>query len=245
MTSAAPLAIGLRMTSAIDAPSEDKAAGFFGRRKGKALRDEQAGRMASLLPQLKVDVSGPIDLPTLFGGAMEAYRLEIGFGGGEHLADIAEKHPGIGFLGCEPFVNGVAKLLAEIEARGLANIRIHDGNASDVLSRLPGASLAGIDLLYPDPWPKRRQRKRRFVSDKSLKALANVLQPGGTFRFASDIDDYCGWVLQRIARSPDFTWNAEHAGDWIVPYAGWPGTRYEAKAKREGRVPSYLRFERN
>jgi tRNA (guanine-N7-)-methyltransferase len=227
-------------------PSDNdaKAAGFFGRRKGKALRDEQAGRMENLLPGLKIDVSKPIDLPALFGPGKTAFRLEIGFGGGEHLADIAEKNPDIGFIGCEPFVNGVAKLLTEIEARGLTNIRIHDGNASDILARLPDASLAGIDLLYPDPWPKRRQRKRRFVSDKSLKALAKVLQPQGIFRFASDIDDYCGWVLQRIARSPDFLWPAETASDWTTPYPGWPGTRYEAKAKREGRTPSYLTFVR-
>lgn len=225
-------------------PADEKAAGFFGRRKGKALRDEQAHRIEKLLPPLRVDVSAPIDACALFGAGTNTLRLEIGFGGGEHLADMAEKNPDVGFVGCEPFVNGVAKLLHEIEARGLTNIRIHDGNASDVLAQLPAASVERVYLLYPDPWPKRRQRKRRFVSDKSLKALAKILKPGGMFRFASDIDDYCGWVLQRIARSPDFVWTAERSEDWSTPFPGWPGTRYEAKAIREGRTPSYLTFVR-
>lgn len=229
--------------SDIDAPSDEKAAGFFGRRKGKRLRDEQAGRMEHILPRLKVDVSAPIAPASLFPAADE-YWLEIGFGGGEHLAHMAATHPQAGIIGCEPFVNGVAKLLAEVEERQLTNVRVHDANASDVLAKLPAASLSRVYLLYPDPWPKRRQRKRRFVSDKSLKAIARVLKPGGVFRFASDIDDYCGWVLQRIARSPDFNWTAETARDWTEPYEGWPGTRYEAKAIREGRVPSYLTFIR-
>ena len=223
----------------MDDPAAGKAAGFFGRRKGKRLRDEQASRIETLLPKLRIDLTSPqIALTTA------EHWLEIGFGGGEHLADIAEKNPDIRFFGCEPFVNGVAKLVGEIAHRDLTNIRIHDGNASDVLAKLPAASLSRIYLLYPDPWPKRRQRKRRFVSDKSLKVLAEVLKPGGEFRFASDIDDYCGWVLQRIARSSDFVWTAETASDWTEPFAGWPGTRYEAKAKREGRIPSYLTFRR-
>jgi len=221
----------------------DKAAGFFGRRKGKRLRDEQAGRMDGLLPVLKVDVTAPINPAVVFPAAREVW-LEIGFGGGEHLAHMAASHPEAGIIGCEPFVNGVAKLLGEIEERGLSNVRVHDGNAADVLARLPDASLTRAYLLYPDPWPKRKQRKRRFVSDRSLAALARVLRPGGVFRFASDIDDYCGWVLQRIARSPDFVWTAEVADDWRTPYPDWPGTRYEAKALREGRVPSYLTFVR-
>ncbi|HRK23963.1 MAG TPA: tRNA (guanine(46)-N(7))-methyltransferase TrmB [Beijerinckiaceae bacterium] len=226
-------------------PPDDKAAGFFGRRKGKRLRGEQADRIDHVLPTFRLDLSGPVLVPQqLFARPVEDLWLEIGFGGGEHLADNAARHPSIGFIGCEPFVNGVAKLVAEIQHRALPNIRIHDGNASDVLAKLPAASIGRIDLLYPDPWPKRRQRKRRFVSDKSLKALARVLRPGGEFRFASDIDDYIGWVLQRIARSPDFLWTAEKAVDWTTPFPDWPGTRYEAKALREGRKPSYLRLIR-
>jgi len=226
-------------------PVDDKAAGFFGRRKGKRLRGEQAERIETLLPRIRLDLTAErLEPAALFSAPVRDLWLEIGFGGGEHLADNAARHPDIGFIGCEPFVNGVAKLVAEVEHRGLTNIRVHDGNASDVLARLPAGTVGRIDLLYPDPWPKRRQRKRRFVSDKSLRALARVLRSGGEFRFASDIDDYCGWVLQRIARSPDFVWTAERAEDWLTPFPDWPGTRYEAKAIREGRQPSYLRFRR-
>lgn len=223
--------------------SDTRAAGFFGRRKGKKLRDEQAGRIENLLPALRVDVSGPLDPAGLFPSATE-YWLEIGFGGGEHLAHMAAEHPHVGFIGCEPFVNGVAKLLAEVQARGLKNVRIHDGNASDVLARLPEGCLSRVYLLYPDPWPKRRQRKRRFVSEKSLAAIARLLKSGGEFRFASDIDDYVGWTLARLATSPDLVWTAERADDWRLPFVGWPGTRYEAKARREGRTPSYITARR-
>lgn len=232
-------------TRPLSAPDDDKAAGFFGRRKGKRLRDEQAGRIERLLPALRLELgAAPMDTATLFAAPIDDVWLEIGFGGGEHLAATAAAYPGVGFIGCEPFLNGVAKLVGEVDQRGLANVRVHDGNASDVLARLPAASVGRVFLLYPDPWPKRKQRKRRFVSDKSLKALARVLKPGGEFRFASDIDDYVGWVLQRIARSPEFVWTAQTADDWRQPFPGWPGTRYEAKAKREGRVPSYLTFRR-
>lgn len=232
-------------TRPLSAADDDKAAGFFGRRKGKRLRDEQAGRIERLLPALRLELgTGPMDTAALFAAPIDDLWLEIGFGGGEHLAATAAAHPGVGFIGCEPFLNGVAKLVGEVDQRGLANVRVHDGNASDVLARLPAASVGRVFLLYPDPWPKRKQRKRRFVSDKSLKALARVLKPGGEFRFASDIDDYVGWVLQRIARSPEFVWTAQTADDWRQPFPGWPGTRYEAKAKREGRVPSYLTFRR-
>lgn len=225
--------------------NEPLAAGFFGRRKGKALREEQLERFTRLLPFLKIDLTNAIEHPkSLFPVPVSGLHLEIGFGGGEHLADIASREAGIGFLGCEPFVNGFAKMMGEIEHRGLKNVRLHDGNAIDLLARLPAASVDRIYLLYPDPWPKRRQRKRRFVSPASLKELARVLRPGGEFRFASDIDDYVGWTLQRIATSPDFYWPADAADDWRLPYADWPGTRYEAKAKREGRIPSYLTFIR-
>ena len=224
---------------------EPLAAGFYGRRKGKALREEQSERFTRLLPSLRVDLSAPIKNPaTLFFPPVTGLRIEIGFGGGEHLAHTAFHEPHIGFFGCEPFVNGVAKMMGEIEHRGLRNVRLHDGNAIDLLARLPEASIDRIYLLYPDPWPKRRQRKRRFVSPASLKEFARVLKPGGEFRFASDIDDYVGWTLQRVADSPDFCWSAETANDWRLPYADWPGTRYEAKAKREGRMPSYLTFIR-
>ena len=225
--------------------SERKTGAFFGRRKGHPLRERQAALMNTLLPQLAIDLSKPppADLRTLFGG-VDDVRLESGFGGGEHLIAEAAQHPRTGFIGIEPFVNGMAKALAAIEERKLQNIRLHHGDATDMLDWLPAASLSRFDLLYPDPWPKRRHWKRRFVQDKSVAAIARIVKPGGEFRFASDIPDYVAWTLMRLMRSPDFTWTAERADDWQKPWAGWSGTRYEAKAKREGRVPCYLIFKR-
>ncbi len=220
-------------------------AGLYGRRKGKTLRPYQAGLMETLLPKVRVDIAARIDDPIrLFSCVPEELRLEIGFGGGEHLAADAQAHPERGYIGCEPFINGVAKLLAEIETRDLANIRIHPGDAGELIDALPDASLSGVCLLYPDPWPKRRHRERRFVSDAMLVRLARAMRPGAELRFATDIDDYAGWTLARILRSRDFLWPARKAEDWLAPWAGWPGTRYEAKALREGRRPAYLTFIR-
>jgi tRNA (guanine-N7-)-methyltransferase len=170
--------------------------------------------------------------------------LEIGFGGGEHLAAQARAHPDIGFIGCEPFVNGIAKLLAVIDREGLANIRVWDADATRLIAMLPPGSIARASLLYPDPWPKRRHRKRRFISDESLETLARVMAPGAHLRFATDIDDYAGWALARVQRSGAFAWTAERPDDWRQPWPDWPGTRYEAKAIKEGRRPAYLTFER-
>jgi tRNA (guanine-N7-)-methyltransferase len=153
-------------------------------------------------------------------------------------------HPRVGFIGCEPFVNGMAKALAAIAARKLSNVRLHLGDATDVIAWLPPASLAGVDLIYPDPWPKRRHWKRRFVQAARVAELARVLRPGGEFRFVTDIPDYAAWTLERFVRSPDFEWRAERADDWRRPWPGFAATRYEAKAVREGRVPCYLRFRR-
>ena len=171
-------------------------------------------------------------------------RLEIGFGGGEHLLLEAARAPDTGFIGCEPFINGAARALSGLVAAGLQNIRIHDGDAVDLLPRLPEASIAEIDLLYPDPWPKRRHNKRRFVSPERLALLARCLVDGGVFRFATDIDDYAAWALRHVAASADFTWPALVARDWREPFAGWEPTRYERKARREGRASSYLTFIR-
>ena len=218
---------------------------FFGRRKGKKLRAHQAGLFDTLLPRLAIDLTcpPPADLRDLFE-RVDDVRLEIGFGGGEHFVAEAERHPQTGFIGAEPFVNGMAKALTAIEARALHNVRMHHGDAAELLAWLPPSSLARVDLLYPDPWPKRRHWKRRFVQDKSVAAIARALRPGGEFRFASDIPDYVAWTLMRLMRSPDFTWTAERADDWQKPWAGWSGTRYEAKAKRAGRAPCYLIFRR-
>ncbi len=224
-------------------PPPPEAAPFYGRRHGKTLRDHHAALMAELLPRLAVP-DGRVDLAALFGRAMAGHRLEIGFGGGEHLAQRAAETPEIGFIGVEPFVNGVAKALAEIEARGLTNVRLYASDAGRLLDRLPAGAFGRIDLLYPDPWPKRRQRKRRFVSDRMLTRLARLLPPGGLFCFATDIDDYAAWTLARILRSPDFVWPARDAADWLTPWAGWRSTRYEEKARREGRTSAYLTFVR-
>jgi len=220
-------------------------AGLYGRRKGKTLRPFQAGLVENLLPQVSVGLSEPLSDPkSLFPHRPDDLRLEIGFGGGEHLAADAQAHPGRGYFGCEPFVNGVAKLLVEIETRGLSNIRIHPGDAGDLIDALPAASLCGVCILYPDPWPKRRHKERRFVSDAMLSRLARAMKPGAELRFATDIDDYAGWTLARILRSPDFIWPARGVADWNSPWDGWPGTRYEAKAFREGRTAAYLTFVR-
>jgi tRNA (guanine-N7-)-methyltransferase len=225
--------------------SHNRTGAFFGRRKGHALKPRQAALLDTLLPKLALDLSSPApaDLRTLFNG-VDQVRLESGFGGGEHLITEAERHPRTGFIGIEPFINGMAKALVAIDECKLGNIRLHHGDATDMLAWLAPASLARFDLLYPDPWPKRRHWKRRFVQDKSVAAIARIVRPGGEFRFASDIPDYVAWTLMRLMRSPDFTWTAEQASDWRQAWPDWSGTRYEAKAKREGRVPCYLIFRR-
>jgi tRNA (guanine-N7-)-methyltransferase len=227
-----------------NSPGETERA-FFGRRKGKALRPRQAGLFETLLPRLALDLANPPpgDLRGLFDNAGEV-RLEIGFGGGEHFVTEAERNPRIGYIGAEPFVNGMAKALTAIEARALTNVRLHHGDAAELLAWLPASSLTRVDLLYPDPWPKRRHWKRRFVQDKSVQAIARVLKPAGTFRFASDISDYTAWTLIRLLRARDFVWPAERADDWRLPWPGFDSTRYELKAKREGRQTCYLSFRK-
>jgi tRNA (guanine-N7-)-methyltransferase len=227
------------------ASSQQRPGAFFGRRKGHALRPRQAALLETLLPKLALDLSrpAPTDLRSLFQH-VDDVRLESGFGGGEHLIAEAERNPRTGFIGIEPFVNGMAKVLAVIDDRKLQNIRLHHGDATDLLAWLPAASLARFDLLYPDPWPKRRHWKRRFVQDQSVAAIGRSVRRGGEFRFASDIPDYAAWTLVRLLRSPDFVWTAECADDWRLPWPDFSGTRYEAKAKREGRVPCYLIFRR-
>lgn len=220
--------------------------GFFGRRVGHRLRAHQAGLIETLLPVLALDLGHPAPSPlsALFRVQVDDVRLEIGFGGGEHMVAAAEANPTSGFIGCEPFLNGMAKALAAIAERGLQNIRLHHGDAVAVIDWLPAQSIAGIDLLYPDPWPKRRHWKRRFVQDRRIVELARILRPGAAFRFASDSSDYAAWTLLRLLRSRDFEWTAECADDWRQPWPRFAGTRYEAKAVREGRAPCYLTFRR-
>jgi tRNA (guanine-N7-)-methyltransferase len=219
---------------------------FFGRRKGHKLRIHQADLIAHLLPQLALDIDSPApaDLSELFNDGIETIRLEIGFGGGEHLIAEAQAFPDIGFIGCEPYVNGMAKILTQIEAVNVKNIRLYAGDAAELVAWAPQGSMARIDLIHPDPWPKRRHWKRRFVQDATVAAMARILKPQGEFRFVSDIDDYCAWTLAHLLRSPDFLWLAERAADWHLPWAGYTMTRYGRKAEREGRKAAYLRFRR-
>lgn len=219
---------------------------FFGRRKGHKLRLHQADLIAQLLPQLTVDMSqpAPSDLRALFDGAVDAVRLEIGFGGGEHLVAEAQAHPHLGFIGCEPYVNGMAKILAQIETHGIRNIRLVAGDAAELLAWVPPHSLARIDLIHPDPWPKRRHWKRRFVQDATIATMARAIPPGGEFRFVCDIDSYVEWTLSHLLRAPQFEWLAQRADDWRKPWPNYTMTRYGRKATREGRRASYLRFKR-
>lgn len=225
-------------------PPRHRSGILHGRQQGRRLRDGQRSVLQRLLPLHAIDLTGPIEVGTLFSGELQALRLEIGFGGGEHLMEQAALHPDVGFIGCEPFRNGVASLLQQVDGRGGPNIRLHAGDAGEVIDRLPAGALSHVDILYPDPWPKRRQRKRRLLSDAMLARLARVMRPGAVLRFATDIDDYAGWTLARILVSPDFRWDAASADDWRHPWPGWVQTRYEAKAAREGRTPVYLTFVR-
>ena len=219
---------------------------FFGRRKGKPLRTLQVAHLETVLPAFKLDLAAPApsDIKTLFPHPVERVRMEIGFGGGEHLIHRAVENPSTGFIGVEPFVNSMQKLLARIGETGARNIRVYNDDATQLLDWLPDASLDQIDLLYPDPWPKRKHWKRRFVSKTNLDRFHRVLKPGGLFCFASDIDTYVNWTLIKCRDHGGFDWVAANAADWLTPYEGWPSTRYEAKARREGRSSAYLTFKR-
>jgi tRNA (guanine-N7-)-methyltransferase len=213
---------------------------LHGRRSGKPLAAYQRELVRTLLPRLAVDVAGAIDPRGLFPEACRDIWLEIGFGGGEHLLSAAGHHRDVGIIGCEPFLNGMARALADLAGLDLDNVRLHCGDAGELIDQLPDASLGRVFLFYPDPWPKRRQRKRRFVSDLMLSRLARAMKSGAELRFATDIDDKNGWTLARLLRSPDFIWTAERAGDWQIPWPDWVSTRYEQKAIREGRRPCYI-----
>jgi tRNA (guanine-N7-)-methyltransferase len=213
----------------------DPAGAFFGRRKGKRLRAGQDDLVQTLLPRIRVTPGATPERETW---------LEIGFGGGEHLLAQARAHPDVAMVGCEPFLNGMAKLLAAVDREALTNVRVFDDDVTRLLPAWPPATVDRVSILYPDPWPKRRQRKRRLISDAFLTELSRIMRPGAELRFATDIDDYAGWTIARVLRSADFRWDARRPDDWRRPWADWPGTRYEAKALEAGRVPSYLTFTR-
>jgi tRNA (guanine-N7-)-methyltransferase len=220
--------------------------GFFGRRRGRPVRSHQATALEEGLRRYRIDLSAdsPADPRALFPVPVSTVCLEIGFGGGEHLLHAADAGPAIGFIGIEPFVNGMAKLMMRLEEKPRGNLRVFDDDALQVLDWLAPAGLDRVDLFYPDPWPKKKHWKRRFVSSRNLDRMARVLKRGGLFRFASDIDSYVNWTLLHCAAHPEFEWLAEEAAEWHQPFQGWPGTRYEAKALREGRRPAYLTFRR-
>jgi tRNA (guanine-N7-)-methyltransferase len=221
---------------------------IYGRAKGKALSRRQQQLFETLLPQvafpLRTSASDPaIDPHTVFP-ELDAIHLEVGFGGGEHLVARARANPRKGFIGCEPFMNGVAKVLAAIDEEDLPNIRVHHGDARDVIDSLTDASLDRAYVLYPDPWPKARHNKRRFIGPDTLASLARVIRPGGILEVASDIPDYIRWTLAETRRDGHFLWTANSKAEWETAPQDWPGTRYEAKAIREGRTPCYLEFIR-
>ncbi len=216
---------------------------LYGRRQGHKLRQGQAALVERLLPEISVPEDGPLNALRLFGD-LRPLELEIGFGKGEHLAAQAAARPGSGFIGCEPFLDGVVGALIKVDEDGIANIRLHMGDALEVLERLPDASLERVYLLHPDPWPKARHAKRRFVNHGPMDMIAAKLRPGGEFRLGTDHPVYCRWAMMVMGARADFHWLAQTAQDFLVRPADWPETRYEGKARREGREVWYFRYER-
>ncbi len=216
---------------------------FYGRRKGHSLSPRQRARLDEILSRDGLPGEGPVDPKALFPDGRPVW-LEIGFGAGEHLAAQSTNHPDIGLIGCEPYRNGMATLVRLVEENGLDNIRLFPEDVRLLLPRLPVASIDRAFLLFPDPWPKLRHHRRRFVQADNLDALARVLADGAEFRFASDHMEYCRWTLQRVRSHPAFAWTARRPDDWRVRPDDWPATRFEEKAREQGRSAIYLRFVR-
>ncbi len=219
---------------------------FYGRRQGRPLRENRKRLMETLLPRLTVSVAEgqEIDPAALFPGRMRAHWLEIGFGGGEHLAAQAAANRDVGIIGCEIFLNGIASALSHIDAAKIESVRIYPEDVRDLLPLLKPASFDKIFLLFPDPWPKTRHAARRFVNQANLDIVAKLLKPGGEFRLGTDDPIYIGWSLAHVTRHPAFKWLAEREADWAIRPADWPPSRYEQKAIAQGRVPHYFRFKR-
>ena len=220
---------------------EPRALRTYGRVKGRALKASQAALLETLAPRLAIP-AGAFDPRALMPHAGEVW-LEIGFGGGEHLAGQAERHPDVLFLGVEPFLNGIVSLLRHVDQRGLANVRILQGDARELVGRLPAAGLERVFILFADPWPKTRHHRRRLMQDDFIAALARVVRPGGALRFATDWRDYAAWTLARLLASPDWAWTAERADDWKRPASDHLTTRYEQKALGDS-APIFLDFVR-
>jgi len=219
---------------------------FFGRRRGRALRPGQKILIRDCLPQfaLTIPVSGQLEPNDVFSARDRPTWLEIGFGGGEHLAIQAEHHPEISFIGCEVFENGIVKLVAHIERRRIENIRVFTDDARLLIAALPPASIERVFVLFPDPWPKRRHERRRIVSRETLDALAVIMTDGAELRLATDDRNLLSWMLERISNHPAFEWLARRPRDWRERSADWPPTRYEEKAAAAGRPAIFLRFQR-
>ena len=215
---------------------------LYGRRSGHKLRIGQAALVEELLPQIEVP-EGPLTSQILFGDNRPLH-VEIGFGSGEHLAGQAAAHPDHGFIGCEPFLNGVVGALQHVDEQGLTNVRLHMGDALDVLARLPDASLTRVYLLHPDPWPKARHAKRRMMNAGPLDRIAAKLKPGGEFRFGTDHPVYCEWAMMQMNARHDFDWQAVSSHDFLNRPEDWPETRYERKARRLGHEVWYFRWRR-
>jgi tRNA (guanine-N7-)-methyltransferase len=213
---------------------------IYGRRKGAKPSARQERLRETLLPRLALSLEPGRDPRGLFGDPVDAVWLEVGFGAGEHLVAQARANPGVGLIGAEPYITGVDKLLSRIEENDISRIRIHEGDGREVIAALPEASIDRFFLLFPDPWPKTRHHKRRFVQMELLDALARVLKPGGEIRFASDDAGYVAWTLERLMAHPAFRWTVNRPRDWKVRPTGWPQTRYEAKALHG--PPAYLAF---
>ncbi|MBR0553557.1 tRNA (guanine(46)-N(7))-methyltransferase TrmB [Stakelama marina] len=216
---------------------------FYGRRQGHKLRAGQQELVDSLLPSLSVPDTGPITAERLFGDD-RPLEFEIGFGAGEHLAGQAAARPDHGFIGCEPFLNGVVGALGHVRDERLDNVRIHMGDALEVLERLPDAGLDRLYLLHPDPWPKARHAKRRMVNHGPLDMIAAKLKPGAEFRLGTDDPTYCRWSMMVMNQRRDFVWQANTPADFLQRPADWPETRYERKARRHGHEVWYFRFRR-
>jgi len=216
---------------------------LYGRRQGHKLRAGQAALVEEWLPRLSVPEAGPLDARALFGDD-RPLEVEIGFGSGEHLAAQAEARPDTGFIGCEPFLNGVVGALGHIRERGLDNVRLHMGDALSVLERLPDASLTRVYLLHPDPWPKARHAKRRMVNSGPLDLIAAKLRSGGEFRLGTDDPTYCRWSMMVMNGRSDFEWLAKTPRDFLDRSADWPETRYERKARWQGHEVWYFRYAR-
>ena len=225
---------------------DSKRRNLYGRRKGPKLRDNRAILMREKMASYAVldeNPSDSIDINAMFSDVSDCW-LEVGFGAGEHVAAQALGNPSIGIMACEHYLNGVASCLSHIEKNDLKNVRLHNGDARDLMDRLPDASIGRVFLLYPDPWPKARHHKRRFINPENLEAFARIMRAGAILRVASDIPGYIEWTLEHLAERPEFELLGDPATEFREPWSDWPGTRYEAKALREGRTPAYLSFER-